>query len=324
MIFENKNRVAVLLATYNGERFIREQLDSLLAQTFSDFTVYVSDDGSSDATLLIIEECQAQNTGKIAFVNKEERKGGACANFLFLLESVDSELYMFCDQDDVWHKDKIQKTVEMYNSIGGTGAPVLIHSDVTVVDENLNVISESVFHYSDLQKKLTWKGYLVENNVMGCTALINRELANLYKASAAKLDKGLIFMHDIFFAQIASLLGDIYLIDEPLMLYRQHEANRLGAGEVTYSAGLFAKKLATLRDSSQQLKTHQMEISALLQLDCMKQIDERTFRILQGWASLYEKNGLQRVLFVLKHGILRRNWTKNILLILKLLVERKR
>ena len=312
------------MATYNGERFIREQLDSLLAQTFCDFTVYISDDGSSDATLSIIKECQAQNTGKIIFVNEGERKGGTCANFLFLLESVDSELYMFCDQDDVWHKDKIQKTVARYDLLQDKNAPVLIHSDVTVVDEKLNIISESVFHYSDLQKKLTWKGYLVENNVMGCTALINRELADLYKTSAAKLDKGLIFMHDIFLAQIASLVGQIYFLDEPLMLYRQHEANRLGAGEISYSAGLFAKKLATLKDSSQRLKTHQMEISALLQLDCMKQIDERTFRILQGWASLYEKNGLQRVFFVLKHGILRRNWTKNLLLILKLIVESKR
>ena len=141
--------LSILLATYNGENYLAEQLDSLLSQSYSDFKIYVSDDCSKDKTRNIISDYAKKYPDRIIDLNNEQHFGSAKLNFFSLVEKVDSDLYMFCDQDDVWLPNKVQKTIETYNRVDDKEKPVLVHSDLNVVDTNLRILDTSFFHFGN-------------------------------------------------------------------------------------------------------------------------------------------------------------------------------
>ena len=145
-------QVDILLATYNAQRYIKEQLDSILNQSFSDWNLIVYDDGSNDDTLSIINTYVDRYPEKIKFISNNNRFGSALGSFSFLLTVSNSQYTMFCDQDDVWDKDKIEKTLkkmkELENAFGDI--PLLVHTDLEVVNEDLQTIDKSFFHYEQI------------------------------------------------------------------------------------------------------------------------------------------------------------------------------
>ena len=130
--------IDILLSTYNGEKFLAEQLDSLLIQTYKDFKLIIRDDCSNDNTLKIISEYKKQYPNKIILVQNNTKNLGSTNSFFELLHHSSSELIMFCDQDDVWNPDKLEQMVKFYDeTVKEKEKPVLIHSDAEIVDENL-------------------------------------------------------------------------------------------------------------------------------------------------------------------------------------------
>ena len=131
--------VEILLAAYNGERFLREQLDSLLAQTWEQWHLTVSDDGSTDGTSAILDGYAAQYPDRIRRVRHEGRFGNACDHFFWLMKECGASYMMFCDQDDVWHPDKVEKTMRALleaEDEAGTDTPVLVFTDLTPVTKS--------------------------------------------------------------------------------------------------------------------------------------------------------------------------------------------
>lgn len=114
------NTIAILMATYNGEKYLGEQIESILAQTYKDWHLYIHDDGSKDNTVTILKEFVAKHSQQITLLEYSSQ-GGACRNFLSMLERVDAPYYMFSDQDDVWLNEKIE--IE-YKKIKELGCPI--------------------------------------------------------------------------------------------------------------------------------------------------------------------------------------------------------
>ena len=129
-------KVDILLATYNGEKYIREQIDSILNQTYKEFRLLISDDGSTDGTRDILNEYKAKDDRIEIFMQEENL--GVVKNFEFLLKKVEAKYYMFSDQDDIWKDEKIEKSLKKIEE-----GFDLVYSDLEVVDENLNVTYES-------------------------------------------------------------------------------------------------------------------------------------------------------------------------------------
>ncbi|MBU1715693.1 MAG: glycosyltransferase, partial [Proteobacteria bacterium] len=150
----NKNftQIEILLSTYNGGKYLREQLDSLLAQTCNDWVLLVRDDGSSDDTVIILEEYRTRHPEKIGIVSGGKKRLGACASFAFLLAQSTAPYVMFCDQDDVWLPEKVEVTFESMLSAESKmpGLPVLVHADMYVTDNVMSVIAESFWRYQNL------------------------------------------------------------------------------------------------------------------------------------------------------------------------------
>lgn len=218
--------IVVLLATYNGKNYLRQQLDSLLNQTFDNFRIVVHDDGSTDGTIDILNEYRDNNPEKIELLHGQSC-GSAKANFLWMLKKEEADVYFFCDQDDVWHETKIEKSLK---ALGDLSEPACVFSDMWVVDENLNEISDSFIRYIGREPGNTaYTQILIDNPAAGCTMCFNRALRDLTVELLPKLDLENIPMHDALVLALASITGEVKAIDEPLVYYRQTGNNIMGA-----------------------------------------------------------------------------------------------
>lgn len=221
--------VAILLATYNGERFLSQQLDSIIKQSCTNWELFIHDDGSSDLTCEIIKEYVSDYPNQIHLVEWAPQ-GGAKSNFLFLMSQVDAPYYMFCDQDDVWNQDKIECSlyaIRTLESDNGTDIPLLAFSDSTVVDSDLNIIHNSFLSYQGLNAdRLRFSELIVQNVVSGNASIFNR---SLLEYALKYTSEESIIMHDHWCALIAAYYGKIAFIEESTLLYRQHDSNTLGA-----------------------------------------------------------------------------------------------
>lgn len=241
---DNQKHIAILLATYNGERYLREQLDSLFSQTFKDWTLYIHDDGSTDNTLEIVKEYQLSHNN-IQILGYPST-GGAKNNFLSMLRHVDADYYFFCDQDDVWAKDKVEisLTTMQLEERAHPDKPVIVCCDLFVVDEKLHIISNSFFDYQNIHPEyLTTFNELGASNICpGCTMVINRRSKEAVVFPADKAT-----MHDSWIILCTMRAnGIVNCIRKSLVYYRQHGDNTLGARDA--SKITLAYKLRHLRN----------------------------------------------------------------------------
>lgn len=232
MMKDNMNQhIAILMATYNGERFLGEQIDSLLGQTYEDWHLYVHDDGSKDNTVAVVKEYIQQHPDKITLLEYASQ-GGACKNFLSMIGKVEAPYYMFCDQDDVWLPNKIELSMEEMKrqEAEHPGKPIVIHTDLSIVDEHLNGIFSSMYEYTGKYPQYirTFNDTGGHTSIAtGCTMLFNR-LAE--KGCDAQAEKAI--MHDCWLCLCAlKQQGVVYGIPEKTVLYRQHGDNCVGSGK---------------------------------------------------------------------------------------------
>jgi glycosyltransferase involved in cell wall biosynthesis len=224
------------MATYNGEKFLNQQIDSICNQTNKDWTLYIRDDGSVDSSLSIIKTYQNKYTN-IFLLEDNQLHRGAKDSFIWLLENVESEYYMFCDQDDVWLNFKIDVSFLELVLLEDKNRyiPSLVFTDLFVVDSSLNIISNSMWEYTQLDKITNFMYLLVTPLVTGCTTIFN----NSAKLSALKFKSNAI-MHDSMLAlSVYANGGKLKAIFNSSILYRQHDKNTLGISK--YNKSLIAR-----------------------------------------------------------------------------------
>lgn len=221
-------KIDILLATYNGQQYLREQLDSILSQSYSNFRLLISDDLSTDNTREILAEYVEKDKRIIVF--NQERNLGVVKNFEFLLKKVESRYYMFSDQDDIWKENKIEKSLKTLEETNSE----LVYTDLEVVDENLNVTYESYWKlkgiYNKIKKYNNFESLYLNNFVTGCTMLSKKELI---KEVLPLPNTSKFVLHDYWIPLILSQKCKITYIEEPLIKYRQHKNNKVGSKKKT-------------------------------------------------------------------------------------------
>ena len=216
-------------------------LDSILAQTYQKWNLLIRDDGSSDGTLDIVSEYIAKDN-RISLLESTNNVG-VISSFEMLLNSITAPYVMFCDQDDVWLPTKIELLASVMDEEERKfpSKPILVHSDLLVVDAELNVICDSFWKYSNIdisQRDFNFLG--VKNFVTGCAMMINR----------AAVDCSLPFeretrMHDAWIAlKVLKFGGSIHSVKQPTIMYRQHDHNVVGA---IYQGNIFKEKIMKLQ-----------------------------------------------------------------------------
>lgn len=224
--------IQILLATYNGGKYLNEQLDSLFSQTVQDFEILVRDDGSTDNTIDILHQYAEKYPNRIKININNPPTGNAKDNFFLLMQDATKDYIMFCDQDDCWLPEKIELTLKAMQSLP-QDKPALVHTDLMVADENLNTIRNSFYRMQHYERgmKLTLNKALAQNTVTGCTTMINKCLCDMAKETNHKD----IIMHDWWLASIAAAFGDVKAVKTPTILYRQHGKNSVGAKSFSQS-----------------------------------------------------------------------------------------
>ena len=302
--------VAVIMSTYNGERYLSEQIDSLLAQSDVDASLYIRDDGSSDGTLSLLEEYGRKND------NITVTKGnnvGVGSSFMAALKSagIRADYYAFADQDDIWLPEKLHRAIDCIKELG-EGRPVCYCSNQTLVDARGEIIG--IRH-----KEPVDTGYLqilCNNMVTGCTMVWNRELQRIlsdgkYTPSSRLLKKRI---HDVWAAMVAAVVGTIYYDNDSYIYYRQHENNVVGVRRENILK-IWRKKLANpdLRRGRSDLAR---EIVTLFGCDMVKtEIYER----LQSYAN-YSRSLRTKLLLTKDEEILKRSSEDKLTYLIKVML----
>lgn len=217
----------VLLCTYNGETYLREQLDTVLAQEGVETHIRCADDCSSDATVAILAEYAAHYPDRVSYAVNERNKRFTY-NFIDLFFSTadtDYDYYAFCDQDDHWLPNKLNAAITKIEETGGDPHGVLYCSNLTVADEKLNKIGMQ--ESPAAVAKVTRRSILVENIATGCTIVIDRAF---HRHALRHYPQG-IELHDYWFFLIASFTAKTVYDNNAYILYRQHGANQIGTNK---------------------------------------------------------------------------------------------
>ncbi|MEA5051526.1 MAG: glycosyltransferase family 2 protein [Oscillospiraceae bacterium] len=298
--------VTVLLATYNSEAYVAELIDSILANTYGDFSLVIRDDASADGTADVLRR---YTDARVSVTLSDTQSGGAKNNFFRLLLANDNDYLMFADADDVWLPEKIGKTRALMRSLEaqyGADTPLLVHGDLAVTDEKLRVLAPSLFAYEKLSpQRDSLKNLLVQNNVTGCTVMINRALRALVREQPAHC-----VMHDWWLALIASAFGHIGVLGEPLILYRQHGGNEVGA----YDAGdlaLAAKKLSR-RAHMRAVYDGMFRQAGCFAATFRDRLSPAQYALCADYAAMLERKKAARVAAILKNGYYKNTALRNI------------
>lgn len=234
----NQRSIAILMATYNGEKYLAEQIESILKQTETDWTLYIQDDGSKDHTLDIVQ--RYADDDKIVWVDRGLTRQGCCMNFMSLLNMVESRYYMFSDQDDVWLSGKVRVSCQRVRDLENDypQRPILVHTDKKRVDANLNIILESELNRENkpiekLEKLMKERNSLDQLRlgtfIAGCVMCFNHKTKEIsFPFNNSRMQDSIIAM------AVAENEGVISTIYEQTMLYRIHTTNTCGVSETSW------------------------------------------------------------------------------------------
>lgn len=302
--------VDILLATYNGFSFIASQLDSILAQSYKNIHLIIRDDLSTDCTRKILETYTNRFPDKITLLPSEKRLGVKC-NFSSLMEHSKADYIMFADQDDVWEENKVDKTIEVMKELekgSPINTPLLVHSDLKVVDRDLNVLSPSFWHYSEInpQKGQVLNRLLMQNVVTGCAMMINRTLLEL----ALPIPENSA-MHDWWLALVAAAFGKIEIMPESTIWYRQHGKNALGAKKF-FSWDYFREGLNKVREPELSKQIHAKE----LLLRYSDRLSSTQFELLKAYQELPQAAIPKKVFLIFKYKFFKLGFLRNVVNIL--------
>ncbi|HFR2830084.1 TPA: glycosyltransferase family 2 protein [Streptococcus agalactiae] len=292
-------KVNILMATYNGEKFLAQQIESIQKQTFKEWNLLIRDDGSSDKTCDIIRNFTAKDS-RIRFINENEHQNlGVIKSFFTLVNYEVADFYFFSDQDDVWLPEKLSVSLEAAKH-KASDVPLLVYTDLKVVNQELNILQDSMIRAQSHHANTTLLPELTENTVTGGTMMINHALAEKW------FTPNDILMHDWFLALLAASLGEIIYLDLPTQLYRQHDNNVLGARTMDKRfkilregpKSIFTRYWKLIHDSQKQASLivdkygDIMTVTDLELIKCFIKIDKQPFmtRLRWLWKYGYSKN----------------------------------
>lgn len=298
--------VSILMATYNGERYLRDQVDSLLKQTYTKWELLILDDGSTDHTVDIIKEYQTICPN--IFLDRKDTNEGSLRTFSELLRSaLDKPYVMFCDQDDYWLPDKIQlslKRLREEENQSDETIPLLLYTNLSYADHYLNPLAKEI--RSPLPAKRLFSRLMIQNRIWGCSMLMNNALLKLVQDIPDEAEN-----HDYWVALVASAFGKVIHLNRPTLLYRQHAQNLSGQyNQDTTSNRL--KRVVNKEFMRNDLHKKYRQLKAFLDR-YESALDGEAKDLINGFLGCFEKRSLSNLPFLIKKEIYRRSFLSSIL-----------
>ncbi len=306
-----KPLVEIALATYNGGLYLEFFLRSICNQSYSNWRILVRDDGSTDNTLQILRDFSAAYTNKLLLIEDKLGNIGVRKNFNTILNNCTAEYVMLADQDDIWLPEKIEKTLEIMLQMNNT-KPLLVFTDLMLIDDEDSIISRSFWRKLGLNplNALKFNRLLVGNVITGCTVMINYNL--LRKALPIPEEA---IMHDWWLGLVASAFGKVAYIKEPLILYRQHLNNVVGAWEwgIAYFAHRILDGIDDIKkENRKNILKCQIQANAFNDI-YINELQPSVYKYVLNFITIDKKSFLLKRLIALRHGFIRCGIVRNIL-----------
>lgn len=305
-----EEKIDILLASYNGEKYIKEQINSILNQTYKNIRLIISDDCSTDSTPKILKEYEKKDNRIELHLN--EKNMGVVKNIEYLLKKVQAPYYMLADQDDYWLPEKAEKSLEKLKDSNAD----LVFGDLEVVDENLNTIYPSFNDYMLLSRKIkkyinNYKLNYLYNCVTGCTILAKKNtIENILPIPTNS--KRLI--HDHWIGLMTSFNGKLAYMPEKYIKYRQHGDNQVGVEKPTHKLGnlydirnwFIDVKLGVFETYVQNNKRFPIKLQRLNNkvLEYYKMLQTKKYFNFKGWTIFNRLYGTETLIYFLENFII--------------------
>ena len=308
--------IAILLSTYNGSCYIRQQLDSLLQQTVKEFALYIRDDGSTDDTLEIV---RSYHDSRIV-IGEGENIGPSLSFFELLrtAKATGADYAFFCDQDDIWHSDKIKQLMTGFSSDANT--PELVFSDFSTIDENGMILHDSFFESAKIRIPTDGNFFpklLAQPYAFGCATAINRSLIDLLQDPPNGIE-----MYDCWISLIASLFGRVRFLPKKTIQHRLHACN--ATGKVGQDSVLNRIKRISTGFSEQCKNTTLRLFQVNLLLQCYETIlPDNAVAVLNELSEGIKKSSISAVKTLYKAEVSRGGFFQNLLFMLTVLAYRR-
>ncbi len=301
--------VQIVLATYNGERFIRQQMDSILNNSFDDFKIEVCDDGSTDQTREIIGEYEKKFPDKV-HLHCNKKNLGYTENFLQGIKRTTAPYVMLSDQDDIWMEDKISITLAHMKKTEEKGKPVMVFSDAVLYNSETEEPMGSFQKNSHFDtSKVDISHLLIENKCTGCTLMVNGNIRPYLEEIPEEAR-----VHDWWMALICAAMGKISFLDKETLYYRQHSRNMIGG---TGFGSYFANRLRSLREQRVRLRETFRQGKAFYTI-FEEQFSPGIKEMCRNFAALPEMGFFRRRYMCIKNGYLKSGLIRNLALLLLL------
>ncbi|MCO5230767.1 MAG: glycosyltransferase family 2 protein [Chitinophagales bacterium] len=307
--------VDILLATYNGEKYLDEQLESIFNQDYHHFRVLVRDDGSSDGTLNILAKWKGLYPQKIEIIEDEDKNLGASQNFNRLMQLSSAPYICFSDQDDKWLPEKLSKQIAFIQKIENnhSNKGVMVFSDLIICDQAMNVVSPSLIEKDRLDTRAIKTHRLLMQNVpYGCASIINRKLLE----TAVPIDDRAL-LHDHWLALVASLSGCLCYLDDVLVYHRIHDnnASRAGSAHQKEISNDFANKINN-QNFQKYLDKQVLQAQAIHEI-YGAQLTQEQNKMLEDFIRLKFTKGVKRKWLIIKNKFFKNTLYNSLKLILR-------
>ena len=303
-------KVNILMSTYNGQQFLAEQIRSIQDQSYTDWTLFIRDDGSSDNTKEILKDFERQDS-RIHLIDSDKSDNlGVIKSFHKLVNHDRADYYFFSDQDDVWLPNKLElslKEAQCYLA----DLPLMVYMDLKVVNQDLEIMTESMVKSQSHHANTELVQELTENTVTGGVAMINHALAEMWQETDD------ILMHDWYLALLASAFGNLVFIDQPGELYRQHSDNVLGARTLSKRFKKWIRPHILFAVYWDLIKNSQKQARHLLQMP----LSQSNRELIEAFVTIMDKSMLERFRILRKYG-LRKNKAFHTLVFTTLIVTK--
>ena len=303
-------KVNILMSTYNGQQFLTEQIRSIQDQSYTDWTLFIRDDGSSDNTKEILKDFERQDS-RIHLIDSDKSDNlGVIKSFHKLVNHDRADYYFFSDQDDVWLLNKLELSLkEAQNYLADL--PLMVYMDLKVVNQDLEIMTESMVKSQSHHANTELVQELTENTVTGGVAMINHALAEMWQETDD------ILMHDWYLALLASAFGNLVFIDQPGELYRQHSDNVLGARTLSKRFKKWIRPHILFAVYWDLIKNSQKQARHLLQMP----LSQSNRELIEAFVTIMDKPMLERFRILRKYG-LRKNKAFHTLVFTTLIVTK--
>ncbi len=311
--------VTILLATYNGEKYINEQIRSIINQTHKNWRLFIRDDASTDNTLAIVKQIVKQNKDRIFLVEDKPGNLGSAQNFNALMPYANNADYiMYCDQDDVWMQNKIEitlnKMIELENQ-HRKSTPLLVYTNFTYVDDNLDIIPSKKRFSATRLNQLKFSHIITQNPAYGCTMMLNNALLKTIAKIPTEAEN-----HDYWTSLVASAFGRIFYLPVSTILYRQHGKNISGSHDNNH----FVKRFKRIFINKMNVKDadNKIKMAIVFREKYNDLLDKKTMQIINDFILLQKKKSLSLIIKNLKNGLRRQTFMQTSLFYISIILTK--